>query len=123
MIPWTLEELRARAERDLRDPQPGVLLDWSFLAAEAGGAVTAAKEWAHFNEHRYLDIKGTVSGKWAPDEESARSKDLHRQLAELEQALSTARGELAYAETVLRAVESVVRLLERAKLKRKEAVK
>lgn len=119
MIPFTIDELRARAKRDLENPQPGVLLDWAFRQAEASGALAGAREWLAFNEHRYRDLKGVLTGRWAPDE-GERATDLHRQLAELEQALSTARGEVAYAQQALRATELVMELLQRRQVKAAE---
>lgn len=116
MIALTLDELRTRAEKDLRHPREGILLDWSYLIADATGAVAGAREWMCFNEHRYRDLKGTVTGQWAPDAESERSKELYRQLVELEGALATARTELSYATTVLKACELTLELLKRRKL-------
>jgi hypothetical protein len=120
MISWTLDELRLRARRDLTDPKPGCLLDWAFLQAEASGALAGAREWLAFNEHRYRDLKGVLTGRWAP-EDDVRLKDMHRQLAELEQAMSTARGEVAYAQTALVATEQVMQLLQRRQVKAAEA--
>jgi hypothetical protein len=64
----TAQELRAKAATDLAAPKTGVLLEWSFLAAEAAGEQAAAEKRLAFLERIALDCREAQMRAYPPPE-------------------------------------------------------
>lgn len=108
----TLDELRAKADADLGATplRTGVLLEWSFLNAEAHGRVTSAERYLAFLEANERDCTEARLRTYPPTADQVLAiHDLSVGLS----GLDWARKDLAMAVSCLRATEHVMTLLDR----------
>lgn len=106
----TAQELRAKAAADLAAPKTGVLLEWSFLAAEAAGEQAAAEKRLAFLERVALDALDAQMRTYPP---TADQVTAIRAREPSEMDLSMARDALARAVAAKDMAARVLALLER----------
>jgi hypothetical protein len=110
----TLIELQAKARRDLTARPIGVLLEWSWLVAEAHGEVVEALEHLKHLEMLQGQFRGSLLSSFPPSEE--RVVWFEKYIVS-DPMLAESRHWLAEAEAKKRACELVLRLLERPRKK------
>jgi hypothetical protein len=106
----TAQELRAKAAADLADPKKGVLLEWSWLLAEAEGILREATEYLVHLQARQRDHFERMLASFPPGQLALERFAPHEVSDTM---LAEARRMVRNAQEQRTACEQVLRLLER----------
>lgn len=106
----TLDQLRAKARTDLQERRPGVLLEWSWLVAEAEGKLAEARVHHDHLAHLQMQFRGSLLSSFPPSDE--RVERFEKYMVN-DQMLAEAARWIGEAAAAKRACEETLRLLER----------